>query len=95
MLYPDPTIYSDHPILALDANAARFLDAMKDPEIQTDRLEEVRLPLRPARRPQQGHRLPRPAAGRPVPHHHPAQRRGDPALLACVKTPQVLVKDRP
>jgi hypothetical protein len=34
VLYPDPTIYSDHPILALNANAARFLDAMKDQEIQ-------------------------------------------------------------
>lgn len=35
ILYPDPTIYSDHPILALDADAARFIEAMKDPEIQT------------------------------------------------------------
>lgn len=35
VLYPDPTIYSDHPILALNANATRFIDAMKDPEIQT------------------------------------------------------------
>lgn len=35
VLYPDPTIYSDHPILALNANAVRFLDAMKDQEIQT------------------------------------------------------------
>ncbi|WBB70784.1 hypothetical protein [Micromonospora sp. WMMD812] len=35
ILYPDPTIYSDHPILALDADAGRFIDAMKDPEIQT------------------------------------------------------------
>lgn len=34
ILYPDPTIYSDHPILALSANAARFIDAMKDQEIQ-------------------------------------------------------------
>lgn len=34
VLYPDPTIYSDHPILALDADAGRFLDAMKDPAIQ-------------------------------------------------------------
>lgn len=34
VLYPDPTIYSDHPILALDAGAARFLEAMKDPAIQ-------------------------------------------------------------
>ena len=34
ILYPDPTIYNDHPILALNANAARFLDAMKDQEIQ-------------------------------------------------------------
>jgi hypothetical protein len=35
VLYPDPTIYSDHPILALDHNAATFIDAMKDPRIQT------------------------------------------------------------
>jgi hypothetical protein len=35
VLYPDPTIYSDHPILALSADAGRFIDAMKDPEIQT------------------------------------------------------------
>lgn len=34
VLYPDPTIYSDHPILALNDNAIRFLDAMKDPQIQ-------------------------------------------------------------
>jgi hypothetical protein len=34
ILYPEPTIYADHPILALDANAAKFLTAMKDPEIQ-------------------------------------------------------------
>lgn len=34
VLYPEPTIYSDHPILALDANAARFIQAMKDPQIQ-------------------------------------------------------------
>ncbi|WP_211588715.1 hypothetical protein [Allorhizocola rhizosphaerae] len=35
VLYPDPTIYNDHPVLALNADAARFLDAMKDREIQT------------------------------------------------------------
>jgi hypothetical protein len=35
VLYPNPTIYSDHPILALDASAGRFIDAMKDPQIQT------------------------------------------------------------
>jgi hypothetical protein len=35
VLYPDPTIYSDHPVLALDANATRFIEAMKDAEIQT------------------------------------------------------------
>lgn len=34
MLYPDPTVYSDHPILALDGNAARLIEAMKDEEIQ-------------------------------------------------------------
>jgi hypothetical protein len=34
ILYPEPTIYSDHPILALDANAAKLIDAMKDPDIQ-------------------------------------------------------------
>ncbi|MGI5242336.1 hypothetical protein [Dactylosporangium sp. CA-139066] len=35
VLYPDPTIYSDHPVLALNANAGRFIDAMKDTDIQT------------------------------------------------------------
>jgi hypothetical protein len=35
VLYPDPTIYSDHPVLALNANAAQFIEAMKDAEIQT------------------------------------------------------------
>ena len=34
VLYPEPTVYSDHPILALDASAARLIDAMKDPEVQ-------------------------------------------------------------
>ncbi|HEX4521217.1 MAG TPA: hypothetical protein VH063_16670 [Gaiellaceae bacterium] len=34
ILYPDPTIYADHPILALDATAGRFITAMKDPDIQ-------------------------------------------------------------
>jgi hypothetical protein len=35
VLYPEPTIYSDHPILALDPGAGRFIDAMKDPDIQS------------------------------------------------------------
>ena len=35
ILYPDPTIYSDHPVLALDAAAGKFIDAMKDAEIQS------------------------------------------------------------
>lgn len=35
VLYPDPTIYSDHPILALDTAAQRFIDAMKDGDIQS------------------------------------------------------------
>jgi hypothetical protein len=35
VLYPEPTIYSDHPILALNTNATRFIEAMKDSEIQT------------------------------------------------------------
>jgi hypothetical protein len=34
ILYPQPTIYADHPILALDANAVKFITAMKDQEIQ-------------------------------------------------------------
>lgn len=34
MIYPEPTIYSDHPLLALDANAGRLIDALKDEEIQ-------------------------------------------------------------
>lgn len=35
MLYPNPTIYADHPVLALDADGARLIDAMQDPELQT------------------------------------------------------------
>ena len=34
ILYPEPTIYADHPILALDAPARQLIEAMKDPEIQ-------------------------------------------------------------
>ena len=34
-LYPEPTIYADHPILALNSEGKRFIEAMKDPEIQT------------------------------------------------------------
>lgn len=33
-LYPKPTIYADHPILALNKDGKRFIEAMKDPEIQ-------------------------------------------------------------
>ncbi|MFU8870365.1 hypothetical protein [Micromonospora sp. SL4-19] len=35
VLYPDPTIHSDHPVLALDPAAGRLIDALKDPKIQT------------------------------------------------------------
>ena len=35
LLYPDPTIYSDHPLLALNGTATRLIEAMKDSEIQT------------------------------------------------------------
>jgi hypothetical protein len=34
VLYPEPTIYSDHPVIALDAKAAAFVDAMQDHDIQ-------------------------------------------------------------
>jgi len=34
VLYPEPTVYSDHPILALNARAARLITAMKDSDIQ-------------------------------------------------------------
>ena len=34
LLYPDPTIYADHPILALDPAAKGFITAMQDPDIQ-------------------------------------------------------------
>lgn len=34
ILYPDPTIYADHPILAFDDTSARFVAAMRDPEVQ-------------------------------------------------------------
>jgi len=35
ILYPDPTVYNEHPILALDKNGQRLIDAMKDKDIQT------------------------------------------------------------
>jgi hypothetical protein len=34
ILYPEPTIYADHPILALTASAVQLIHAMQDPEIQ-------------------------------------------------------------
>jgi hypothetical protein len=34
ILYPEPTIFADHPILTLDAQGGTLIDAMKDPEIQ-------------------------------------------------------------
>lgn len=34
ILYPDPTVYSDHPILALTPDARRLIEAMKDKDIQ-------------------------------------------------------------
>lgn len=34
VLYPEPTAYSDHPILALNKNAQLFITAMKDQKIQ-------------------------------------------------------------
>lgn len=34
VLYPDPTVWSDHPILALTRTGRSFLDAMRDPDIQ-------------------------------------------------------------
>lgn len=33
-LYPKPTVYADHPILALNSEGKRFIEAMKDREIQ-------------------------------------------------------------
>lgn len=34
LLYPEPTIYNSHPILALNPGAGRLIDAMKDPAVQ-------------------------------------------------------------
>ncbi len=34
ILYPEPTAWSSHPILALDAGAQKLITAMKDPDIQ-------------------------------------------------------------
>lgn len=34
LLYPEPTIYNSHPVLALDPDAGRLIDAMKDPAVQ-------------------------------------------------------------
>ncbi|WOP18741.1 hypothetical protein [Raineyella sp. LH-20] len=35
ILYPEPTIYSDHPVLALNADAGRLIDALQDEDLQT------------------------------------------------------------
>lgn len=34
ILYPVPTVWSSHPIIALSDNGRRFMDAFKDPDIQ-------------------------------------------------------------
>jgi hypothetical protein len=34
VLYPEPTVYSSHVLLALDANGRRLLEALRDPELQ-------------------------------------------------------------
>ena len=34
ILYPRPTVWSNHPMIALTPNGERLLQAMKDPEIQ-------------------------------------------------------------
>lgn len=34
VLYPEPTIYSDHPLIALNPNAHRLIDALNDEELQ-------------------------------------------------------------
>lgn len=34
ILYPEPTVWSSHPILALDAGAQKLITAMKDPDLQ-------------------------------------------------------------
>ena len=33
VLYPEPTVYSSHVLLALDANGRRLLEALRDPEL--------------------------------------------------------------
>jgi hypothetical protein len=34
VLYPEPTVYSSHVLLALDANGRRLLEALRDPDLQ-------------------------------------------------------------
>jgi len=34
ILYPDPTLFNTHPLIALSPAGGKFIDAMKDPEIQ-------------------------------------------------------------
>jgi hypothetical protein len=34
ILYPKPTVWADHPLIALTPNGARLLEALNDPEIQ-------------------------------------------------------------
>ncbi len=35
IIYPQPTVYSAHPLIALTDNGERLMDALSDPEIQT------------------------------------------------------------
>ena len=34
VLYPEPTVWSSHPLIALNENGAKLIEAMQDPEIQ-------------------------------------------------------------
>ncbi len=39
-IYPQPTVWSSHPVIALTANGRKFIQAMSDPEIQRIAWEE-------------------------------------------------------
>ncbi len=34
ILYPHPTVWSSHPLMALDENGRRLIEALQDPELQ-------------------------------------------------------------
>ena len=57
IIYPRPTVWVSHPLIALTPSGKALIKALKDQEIQDDRLEEARLSLGRRRRSRAGRRI--------------------------------------